>query len=211
MDTAKASDNSSSTITLDLKVGKVPVSFHEDDNGLFGEMRQIPPTFGVIHDRSAVAQVLGLEVPEIEPELPIQTVSTGLPFIIVPIKHLSTLHSLNEFWKGYDYLKAQRANEQTPDFYFVTRDTGNTKVGLRARCIYPVGEDPATGSGAGCASAWMVNYGVAQTDETVMILQGVEVKRPSELFVRSNKNGTAISNVRVGGRAVQIMEGEVML
>ena len=75
---------------------------------------------------------------------------------------------------------------------------------LRASSIAPVmfesaGEDPATGSAAGCTSAWMVKYGVAQSDETVLIRQGVEIKRPSELFVRSSKSGTTILNVRVGG------------
>jgi predicted PhzF superfamily epimerase YddE/YHI9 len=57
----------------------------------------------------------------------------------------------------------------------------------------------------------MVKYGVARPDERVLILQGVEVGRPSELFVRSSRNGTDISNVRVGGHAVPIMEGEVSL
>jgi trans-2,3-dihydro-3-hydroxyanthranilate isomerase len=208
---AKAHDASGSTIVLDLKVGKVPVTFHEETDGTFGEMRQVAPSFGPVHDRKAVAEALGLEIAELEPDLPIQTVSTGLPFVIVPIKRLSTLQSLHDFWKAYDYVKGQRTHEQTPDLYLITRDTGDPKVGLRARCIYPVGEDPATGSGAGCTSAWMVNCGVAHPDETVLILQGVEVKRPSKLFVRSSKNGTNISNVRVGGYAVKIMEGEVSL
>jgi trans-2,3-dihydro-3-hydroxyanthranilate isomerase len=205
---AKTLDASDSTIVLDLKVGKVPVSFHEDTDGTFGEMRQVPPSFGKVHDRSIVAEALGLQVDEVESDLPIQTVSTGLPFIIVPIKRLNVLHSLHDFWKGYDYLKQQ---EGVPDFYLITRDTGDPRVGIRARCIYPVGEDPATGSGAGCTSAWMVKYGLAQPDQTVLILQGVEAKRPSRLFVRSSRSGHDISNVRVGGHAVQIMQGEVTL
>jgi trans-2,3-dihydro-3-hydroxyanthranilate isomerase len=205
---AKTLDASDLTIVLDLKVGKVPVSFHDDTDGTFGEMRQVPPSFGKVHDRSVVAEALGLQVDEVESDLPIQTVSTGLPFIIVPIKRLNVLHSLHDFWKGYDYLKQQ---EGVPDFYFITRDTGDPRVGIRARCIYPVGEDPATGSGAGCASAWMVKYGLAQPDQTVLILQGVEAKRPSRLFARSSRSGQDISNVRVGGHAVQIMQGEVTL
>ena len=209
-ETVKANDASASTIVLDLKVGKVPVSFREDADGLFGEMRQVPPIFGPVHDRNAVADALGLDAAEIEPDLPIQTVSTGLPFGIVPIKRLSTLQSLQfDLRKAYDYLKRQQT--EAHDFYFITRDTGDPKVGLRARAIYPVGEDPATGSAAGCTSAWMVKYGVARSDETVLILQGVEIKRPSKLFVRSSKSGTSISNVRVGGHAVQIMQGEASL
>ena len=208
--TVKLNDASASTIVLDLRVGKVPVSFREDADGLFGEMRQVLPIFGPVHDRNAVADALGLDAAEIEPDLPIQTVSTGLPFAIVPIRRLSTLQSMRfDFQKAYGYL--QRQESKVNDFYFITRDTGDPKIGLRARAIYDVGEDPATGSAAGCTSAWMVKYGVAQPDETVLILQGVEVKRPSKLFVRSSKNGSSVSNVRVGGHAVQIMEGEASL
>jgi len=208
--TVKANDASASTIVLDLKVGKVPVSFREDADGLFGEMRQVLPIFGPVHDRHAVADALGLDTAEIEPDLPIQTVSTGLSFAIVPIKRLSTLQSLQfDLRKAYDYLKRQQT--EAHDFYFITRDTGDSKVGLRARGIFSTAEDPATGSAAGCTSAWMVKYNVARPDETVLILQGVEIKRPSKLFVRSSKSGASISNVRVGGHAVQIMEGEASL
>src|ERR1700730_9194809 len=87
---AKAHDASDSTIVLDLQVGKVPVSFHEEADGTFGEMRQVAPSFGRVHDRSVVAEALGLDGAELEPDLPIQTVSTGLPFIVVPLKRLST-------------------------------------------------------------------------------------------------------------------------
>jgi trans-2,3-dihydro-3-hydroxyanthranilate isomerase len=206
----KPSDASASMIVLDLKVGKVPVSFREDADGLFGEMRQVPPVFGAMHDRSKVAEALGLDAAEIESDLPIQTVSTGLPFAIVPIKRLSTLTSLHlDPQKVNTYLKAQTTERL--GFYFVCRDTGDSKVELRARGIFPPVEDPATGSAAGCTSAWMVKYGVAQSDETVLILQGAEINRPSQLFVRSSKNGTTISNVRVGGHAVLVMEGEASL
>jgi trans-2,3-dihydro-3-hydroxyanthranilate isomerase len=167
--------------------------------------------FGRVHERSAVASILGLDADEIESDLPIQTVSTGLPFVIVPIKRLSVLQRLHLAPpKAYEYLNRQEGLK-LEDFYYVTRDTGDPKIGLRARAIYDVGEDPATGSAAGCASAWMVKYGVAQPDETVLILQGVEAKRPSKLFVRSSKTGIGVSNVRVGGHAVQIMEGEASL
>jgi len=126
---------SASEVLLDLKVGKVPVSFREDADGTFGEMRQVSPSFGPVHDRSVVAEALGLESAEIEPDLPVQTVSTGLPFAIVPIKRLSTLQTLQfDLRKAYDYLKRQQT--EANDFYFIARDTGDPKVGLRARGIY---------------------------------------------------------------------------
>jgi trans-2,3-dihydro-3-hydroxyanthranilate isomerase len=208
--TGKATDSSDSTIVLDLKVGKVPVSFREDREGLFGEMRQVLPVFGPLHDRNGVADALGLNADEIDPDLPIQTVSTGLPYVIVPIKKLSCLQSLHfDFQKADEYLRRQATDMLA--FYFITRDTGDPEVRLRARGLFSMDEDPATGSAAGCTSAWMVKHNVAPPDQTVLILQGVEIKRPSRLFVRSSKSGTSISNVRVGGHAVQIMEGDAFL
>jgi trans-2,3-dihydro-3-hydroxyanthranilate isomerase len=194
----KAGDISASTMLLDLKVGKVPVSFREDENGIFGEMRQVPPVFGLMHDRDQVAEALGLKVLELEPDLPVQTVSTGLPFAIVPIKSLSTLQSLQlNLGEAYAYLKQRQTGASA--FYFITRDTGDPRIGLRARAIYPNGEDPATGSAAGCTSAWMVKYGVVPPEQTVLILQGVEIKRPSKLFVRSSRSGNSILNCRGWG------------
>lgn len=197
-------------ITLDLKVGKVPVAFREDAPGrVFGEMRQVPPVFGHVHDRDTVAALLDLKPSDIAGDWPIQTISTGLPFAIVPIKQLSTLQSMRlDLRKVYEYLDRQ---EPKCEFYYVTRDTHDPEVGLRARSIYPMGEDPSTGSAAGCTVAWMVRYGIAQPEQTVHIQQGVEIKRPSDIFVRASRDGEKIMNVRVGGHAVGVMEGEVSL
>jgi trans-2,3-dihydro-3-hydroxyanthranilate isomerase len=197
-------------ITLDLKVGKIPVTFHAEANGsIFGEMHQVDPVFGQVHDRATVAELIGIKPGDISDEWPIQTVSTGLPFAIIPIKRLSTLQSLQPDLKR---IRAYFQKEPVlTDFYYVTRDTGETKIGLRSRAIYPNGEDPATGSAAGCTAAWMVRCGIAQPEQTVHILQGVEIKRPSHIFVRASKQGDTVKNVRVGGHAVQIIEGTLSL
>ncbi|MGI9075189.1 MAG: hypothetical protein ACR2JB_28595 [Bryobacteraceae bacterium] len=126
-----ANDASTSTIVLDLKAGKVPVVFHEDTSGLFGEMNQTPPVFGRVHDRSTMADVLGLDPAEIEADVPVQTVSTDLPFAIVSIRRLSTLQSLHlNFQKISACLNRQP--DPTSGFYYISRDTGDPKVLLRA-------------------------------------------------------------------------------
>jgi trans-2,3-dihydro-3-hydroxyanthranilate isomerase len=199
-------------ITLDLKVGKVPVDFRTDQSGdIFGEMHQVDPIFGPVHDRDTIAALLDLSPRDISSDAPIQTLSTGLFFIIVPIQNLSTLQRLTVApQKAYDYLSRQKL-PGLPDFYYVTRDTGDAAVGLRSRGIFSTSEDPATGSAAGCTAAWMVRYGIAKPGEVVHILQGVEIKRPSHIFVRASKDADSVKNVRVGGHAVQIMEGTVSL
>jgi trans-2,3-dihydro-3-hydroxyanthranilate isomerase len=195
-------------ITLDLKVGSVPVRFEDSDGqSAFGEMTQIDPKFQVKHPREAVAAATGLSIDDFDPELPIETVSTGLPFTIAPIRSLSILRDLHlDLRSASAYL--ERSGGQF--FYFVSRETVDPKARLHARMIFYNGEDPATGSAAGCAVAWMVAHGVAQPDERVLIEQGVEMKRPSRIFVRASRNDNAVVNVRVGGNAVEVMRGEVM-
>ncbi|PYX83542.1 MAG: PhzF family phenazine biosynthesis protein, partial [Acidobacteria bacterium] len=79
------------------------------------------------------------------------------------------------------------------------------------RMVFSQGEDPATGSAAGCAAAWMVKHGVAKPEEQVLIEQGLEIKRPSELFVRASLKDGRVSNVRVGGHAVEVMRGQLSI
>jgi trans-2,3-dihydro-3-hydroxyanthranilate isomerase len=75
--------------------------------------------------------------------------------------------------------------------------------------IFYNGEDPATGSAAGCAAAWMVAHGVAKPEERVLIEQGLEMKRPSRIFVRASRQDDRVVNVRVGGNVIEVLNGEV--
>lgn len=194
-------------ITLDLNVGNVPVRF-EDTPGKpsFGEMSQVDPKVGSVHDPETVARVCGLSGQAIDPALPIQTVSTGVSFIIVPLLSLEAIRglSLDQNRVG-EYMQASDGKF----FYFVTRETVDPSARLHARMIFYNGEDPATGSAAGCAAAWMVAHGVAKSDERVLIEQGLEMKRPSRIFVRASKTDNRVINVRVGGNTIEVMRGEV--
>ena len=82
-------------IRLELNVGLVPVRFEEaDGEPAFGEMTQIEPEFGGQHDREAVVKAIGLGIEDLDPELPVETVSTGLPYTITPIRSLTVLRGL---------------------------------------------------------------------------------------------------------------------
>ena len=198
-----------SEIALDLDVGRVPVSFQDKAGSpCFGEMTQLDPQFGSTHDPAAVAQVCGLAADSIDSSLPVQSVSTGVAFTIVPLRSLATLEALHiDFARVSQYL----ATSGGKFFYFVTRETADATARLRARMFFYNGEDPATGSAAGCAAAWMVAHGVAASEERVLIEQGVEMRRRSRIFVRATKAANRIVNVRVGGNVVEIMRGEVFL
>ncbi len=202
-------DSGTRQIVLDLNVGKVPVSFEAaDGQPLFGEMTQVDPVFGVRHDREVVARATGVPVEDFDPALPIETVSTGLPFTIAPLRSLAAIQRLR-----VDGNRATEYLEKTGGkfLYFVAGETVDPAAHLHARMLFYNGEDPATGSAAGCTAAWMVMHGVAEPDRRVLIEQGVEMQRPSRIFVRASKNDNRIVNVRVGGNAVEVLRGEVFL
>ena len=206
----------SDQITLDLKAGKIPVRFaansenagrNRADGQVFGEMRQRDPEFGVTFSREDVARVIGIAADEILE--PIQIVSTGFPFVIVGLRKQDTLANLK-----FDNAQAAHflRNSDAKFFYFLCpqrREENRLEAG--ARMFFYGGEDPATGSAAGCAASWMVQHGIANSDEQVVIQQGVEIRRPSEMYVRATRDGQRVTNVRVGGYAVEVLRGTVNL
>jgi trans-2,3-dihydro-3-hydroxyanthranilate isomerase len=214
-------DSGAKEVTLDLNVGRVPVRFEETTGQpAFGEMTQIDPVFGLQHDRDAVARATGLKLDDFDASLPIETVSTGLPYVVTPLKSLAVIRKLR-----VDLNRASEYLEKTGGkfLYFVARETVDPAARLHSRMLFYNGEDPATGSAAGCAAAWMVAHGVAEPDERVLIEQGLEMQRPSRIFVRAshketiqesrenNQRDNRIVNVRVGGNAIEVMRAEVFL
>jgi trans-2,3-dihydro-3-hydroxyanthranilate isomerase len=210
-------DSGAKEIVLELNVGKVPVRFEERlGEPTFGEMTQVDPVFGIQHDRETIARITGLHVEDFDSSLPIQTVSTGLPYVVTPLKSLAVIQKLRvDLGRAEEYLK--KTNSKF--FYFVARETVDAKARLHARMLFYNGEDPATGSAAGCAAAWMAAHGVAESDERVLIEQGIEMRRPSRIFVRAARQASdqnanhdnRVVNVRVGGNSIEVMRGEVFL
>lgn len=207
----------SDEITLDLRVGKIPVRFNPDsktagcervDGHVFGEMRQRDPEFGDVLSREEVSSVIGVGVNDLADEWPIQVVSTGLPFAMVPFRS-------REAFTNIQFSAAQAADFLEPTgarfFYLLNPERHQDRLEVRARMIFYNGEDPATGSAAGCAASWMVQHGVAKSDEHVLIRQGVEINRPSEIHVRAARDGDRVTGVRVGGHAVEILRGSARL
>jgi trans-2,3-dihydro-3-hydroxyanthranilate isomerase len=201
-------DRGASAVTLELNVGSVPVRFeNQPGEPTFGEMTQVEPTLGMTHDRETVVRATSLRYGDIDPSLPVQTVSTGMAFTVVPLRGLEVMRRLQIDLRGSsEYLERSGGGKF---FYFVCRETVDASARLHARMLFYNGEDPATGSAAGCAAAWMVAHGVARPDERVLIEQGVEMRRASRIFVRAARLDDRVVNVRVGGHAVEVARGEV--
>ncbi|HEY2498446.1 MAG TPA: PhzF family phenazine biosynthesis protein [Candidatus Angelobacter sp.] len=197
--------NGAEEVALDLNVGRIPVRFSMHDGLPFGMMTQRDPEFGQKHLREDVARAAGLAVDDIASDLPIQTVSTGNAFAMVPVKSLAVLQNMSPSWAS---LKTYLEKTSAKFFYFVSRETLNPEATLQSRMFFYNGEDPATGSAAGPCAAWAVQYGVVPLDKQVLMEQGVEMQRRSRIFFSAGRNGDRIVNVRVGGHAVEVMRGE---
>jgi trans-2,3-dihydro-3-hydroxyanthranilate isomerase len=196
-------------VRLALNVGTVPVRFEQPPGQpVFGEMTQKNPEFGAVHDAQSVAAFTNLSPADFDDSVPIETVSTGMPFTITAIRSLQKLQSLRvDLNRASEYL----AKSGGKFLYFVCRETVDPNARLHARMLFYNGEDPATGSAAGCCASWMVAHGVAANDERVLIEQGIEMRRPSRIFVRAERKDNQVVNVRVGGNCVEVLRGEVTL
>ena len=217
-------------VTLALHVGPVPVQFEmqagADAWPAKGEMTQRDPEFGMALDRAEVAALTGLDVTDFDPGIPIQIVSTGTAFAIVPLRSAESLSRLKVHQEdAAAYLRARGAR-----WFYVLGPAGSTTSGKaasglpawRARMQFNGGEDPATGSAAGCAISHLVRYGAVASGEMIHLHQGVEIGRPSEIFLSArlaevSKNGpendaqSRVTDVRVGGSTIPVAKGQLFL
>jgi trans-2,3-dihydro-3-hydroxyanthranilate isomerase len=174
------------TITLDLHVGSIPVCFTQpspEEHGVFGTMKQNDAVFGQIHDCATVATALNLTIDDLDTALPIQMVSTGIAFCIVPLRSLAVASRL-----AIPQSAARAYLEKTDAKFFhcITRTDQASDADWHARMQFYNGEDPATGSASGCAVAYLVRHGVAESDQPIVIEQGIEMLRPSRIHVRAS-------------------------
>ena len=216
-----------STVTLALNVGPISVRFQNssDSEGewpVHGEMTQRDPEFGEILNKAEVAALTGLAVEDFDPMLPVQIVSTGTAFAIVPLRSAEALARLNvRQAEASAFLRARGARW----FYVLgpaDNDGGATPAASpawRARMQFNGGEDPATGSAAGCAISYLVQWGAAPSGETIHLRQGVEILRPSDIFFSATREENQhsvlgdgkVSNVRVGGSTILAAKGCLFL
>ena len=194
------------TVTLALNVGAIPVRF--SGAGLYGEMTQRDPEFGEVLDRADVAQLIGLQMDELHPVLTPQVSSTGTAFAIVVLRSVEVLGRLRvDQAAATPWLRSRGAR-----WFYVMAPTGNAgagEPGWRARMQFYGGEDPATGSAAGCAISYLVAQGAVHSQQRIHVRQGVEMGRPSEIFLSAKLESSKVKDVHVGGSTVSVAKGQI--
>ncbi len=195
-------------LRLALNIGPIPVRFEaRNSHATFAEMTQRDPEFGPALDPAGVASVCGLSADDIDPAAPPQVVSTGNGFAIVLLRSLESLARVRVNHEESDpWLRSLGARW----FYFLA-PAAEAPARYRARMQFYGGEDPATGSAAGCAISFLLSHGLVTSGERIAVRQGVEMGRASDLELSARREGARVTDVRVAGSTVLVAKGSLFL
>ena len=177
-------------------------------------MTQRTPEFGpAIEDVALVAAALGVEPAKVCPaDLPVRVVNTGVPWCVIPVADLPAMRVLEPSGRHCAEL-ADRCG--TDLLYAFTQDVVDSACTAHSRHVWfgtvTPGEDPATGSAAGCLASYLVHEQVLLAAPTaeLSIEQGLEIGRPSRIQATVDTDGGRVSRVRVGGSSVLVGDGEL--
>jgi len=197
-------------VRLNLMVGQIPVAFSYENNlpGVLW-MKQKPPEFGEIYDRNVMADILNLEVGDIDERFPVEEVSTGFYTSIVPLKSIDAIKraraSVPKLLKHIQNKRAKTILIFCPETYYE-----QNALNVRFFADYlGIAEDPATGSANGCLAGYLVKNKYFGTDSIdIQAEQGYEIRRPSLLMLKAAQKTDKI-DVYVGGEVQMIARGEL--
>lgn len=199
-----------------LNIGPTPVDLEWGDEGLsFVWMTQRPPTFGpIVSQREACADALGLTLDDLSDTLPVQEVSCGVPYLLVALRdHRAVDRAIGDS-AGFSRLCAA-CGLDLPIFLFAVGgpSPGDTAYGRMFAPDFGIIEDPATGSAAGPVGCYVVHHGAVKADPArpIQISQGVAMGRPSRIYVSVEGEPGDLTGVKVGGTAVLVGRGELLV
>lgn len=194
-------------LTLDLEAGMISVTFQKASDGQpLLWMKQLNPEFGAIHRAEEIAPMFRLKPDNIDTRFPIQEVSTGVWFYIIPLKTSEALKKIKLDAEKLITFSADKKAKWPLLFCPEPESKGNH---LKVRMVNDWTEDPATGSANGCLAGYLVRhryFGSSKID--IRVEQGAEINRPSILYLKAEEKNGGI-DVNVGGKVVMIAHGEL--
>jgi trans-2,3-dihydro-3-hydroxyanthranilate isomerase len=207
-------------INLNYQVGQISV----DLNYLNGKpdilwMHQQQPKFYDAVDVEMLAAVIGVSSTDIDARYPIEPISTGLPFIIVPLK---TLAAVSQAKLNLDLYNRSVADLPAQAILIFCAESIDPQRQLHVRVFtecFGIPEDPATGSANGCLAAYLAKHQYfGSTNIDITVEQGIEMGRASLLYLRANYTpvggASPLENscpVSIGGKVINIAKGEFIL
>ena len=202
---------------MELAHGDIEISVLQpdklDESEIF--MRQTQPEFREFFTHEEIAQGLGLKLDDLDRSLPIQEISTGLPYIIIPLRSRSAIDAVNldyESFKNFLLSKSKyrtnRITGHSTSVFFFTKETYEATSDYNARMLLiennKVSEDAATGSANGCLLAYLLTYD--SNSVNAVVEQGFQINRKSYIYLKGERNGDHYE-INVGGRVKLISEG----
>jgi trans-2,3-dihydro-3-hydroxyanthranilate isomerase len=205
-----------SRFVFGLGIGPTPVDLEWNGGELrFAWMTQLNPTFGPALDaRETVAATLGLGAADLDPDLPVQRVSCGVPFLLVPLRSRDAVDRAVSDAAAFRRLSSA-AGIDLPIFLFAVLPPGSPET-VYSRMFAPefgIVEDPATGGASGPLGCYLVRHRLVAGDAAQRIVsrQGVAIGRPSRIHIAIAERAGEIVHVKVGGTAVLAGRGEMLI
>jgi len=198
-------------ISLELIHGLIQVEIHRQGNRIQRiDMTQRKPQFLATYSAEEILPVFGLQPEEALPGAPIQTVSTGTPQLMLPLRSLEALRRARLDIEAYESLRS-RADFFSPHLFYLKGITSQGRTFARHFGTPPdLLEDPFTGSATGGMAAYLWHYGMIE-EPSFVAEQGHWMNRPGQAFVQVIGPRDDIQTVKVGGGAVTVLRGELSI
>ncbi len=199
------------TITLELQVGPIPIEIHAKQGVVQNiVMSQKKPEFLATYNPAEVMPIFGLSAEDALPDAPLQSVSTGTPQLMIPVRGLNALRRLQPDFVAYTELRNNADFFSTHLFCL----EGLTEAGqtFARHIVTPPDliEDPFTGSATGGMGAYLWHYNLIENPKLIAE-QGHWMERPGQGTVEVIGPRDDIETVKVGGGAATIVRGELSL
>lgn len=200
-----------SRLALALKAGLTPVDIYASAGRITNiVMRQQKPQFLRSYTASDVLPAFNLLPEDALPGVPLQTVSTGTPQLMIPLRSLDALRRARVDAPAYTALR-QRGDFFSPHLFCLQGVTPAGQTFARHFGLPPdTPEDPFTGSATGGMAAYLWRYRLIQ-QPTFTAEQGHWMQRPGSGFAEVLGAPDDIQAVRVGGSAVGVLVGKITL
>jgi trans-2,3-dihydro-3-hydroxyanthranilate isomerase len=194
---------------IDLKAGHIPVTIDYWDNDIdVLTMKQNQPEFDKTIDPEKIRNVINID--EIDTRFPIEVISTGIKFIIIPLRSLDAIRNVNI---DIDKLKHLLEEDNYMGIFLFTKETYNSENDINCRmfCYFKgLVEDPVTGSANGCMLAYLLKNNYFDLSRiNIKVEQGWEIGRNGLLYLKGEKKENEY-DLFVGGRVYPFSEGKLL-
>lgn len=202
-------------VVVGLGIGPTPVELEwAGDRLRFAWMEQRRPEFqGALGDTAAVARALGIATDDIARGLPVEQVSCGAPFLLVPLAARAAVDRAALDRAAMGALLDGAGLVRRGVFVFSLEPGPDGATAYSRMLGFGVLEDPATGNASGPLGSYLVQHGAVTAERASHMVsrQGVKMGRASEIHIAVTTAAGTITGVRVGGAAVLVAEGTMTI